>query len=78
MARGDGAWLVTTVIASYEEARSMTSLGRIKRIILGGVLGGILAASYLLGAGAIHNAAATSHIPSRPLAGGCPGVGGPC
>lgn len=56
----------------------MAALSRVKRTILGGVLGGILAAACFFGAGALHSASTGSHSVPHQVAAYCPGVALPC
>lgn len=57
---------------------ALATFGRIKKIIVGGVLGGVLVASLLLGGAAAHWQASTTAHSAAPIAGGCPGVATPC
>jgi hypothetical protein len=56
----------------------MAMVGRIKRIILGGMVGGALVASVLLGSAARQQVSVAAHAVQAPIADNCPGVAGPC
>jgi hypothetical protein len=56
----------------------MAALGRIKRILIGALLGGTLAAAYFLGGGAVHSVSTVIHAAPQQIAGGCAGGPGPC
>jgi hypothetical protein len=78
MAASDGAWLATHTSCDSPGGLLMTALGRVKRILIGALLGAALTGAYFLGAGAVHAVSTASHAAPRMLAGGCPGVSIPC